>query len=130
MADWLASVPEFGLGLEEIQFHESPPLAPGTEPAGSLSSTQTILGELVAVTITFVTANTRRPSGSKASACTQLVPALPGAKVNRSAKVGSWLSACQIIRTLLRSRPGACKESVAVVPSSTGVMGTAILPAT
>ena len=46
-ADWLARVPEKGVGLLVTQFQASPPSAPGTAPAGSASSTHTTLLVLV-----------------------------------------------------------------------------------
>src|SRR2546421_12985050 len=43
MVDWLAALPEYGVGLLVTQFQKSPPSEPPTAPVGSPSSTQTVL---------------------------------------------------------------------------------------
>src|SRR5436853_4856631 len=125
--DWLARAPELGVGLLLTQFQASPPSAAATAPAGSASSTHTILGELA---LKLVTAKMRRPSGNNASASIHWLPLFLGEKVKFWPKQASWSRASQVMRAPLKSNPGACKLTVSGAPTGTTPLGALIWPLT
>src|SRR5438105_2660411 len=111
MLDWLARLPEKGLGLLPTQFHESPPSDPPTAPAGKASFTQTVL-LVVAV----------RPVGWRAEARVGALVNCPDGENSRMA-----LFASPVGVGAPASLPAGCRffRALAVIPSGPVAPGPA-----
>src|SRR5687768_2032071 len=96
--------------FELLRVNVNTPESPDSDAVGSLAVTLTEGGPLV--TVMFVEANTRRPSGSVASASIQVAPSAFGTKTKLLPNAGSWSRASQTTCACERSNPLACTEAV------------------